>query len=298
MNANFRIRRPKLFTAVAVLVMAAAGVFAVRAAVTLAYFIAQGLDNSVRLTWETATELDNAGFYVRRSLLQNGSFNRISSFIPSRGDSLTGATYVFTDTNVVLGTLYWYQLETVDFSQNSQYYDPVSALPGSAAATQTAIASTPATATQTATATTTAATATRTPTATPQPTSTLAYPGPATSTPPVIQATQSGISGTAAPTGVETLSADATSSQFGIGGGDQAGSTATLIPLPEFTLEFATATPAAVAMAQQGGPQVPPAQSAAASGWLTPGRLLFLGFILLVWVILGVWFYLSMKRVQ
>jgi hypothetical protein len=296
--------------AVVLLLLAASSAVVVLAAVTLTYFIADGLETSVRLRWETASELDNAGFYVRRSLTQSGSFVRISAFIPSRGDSLIGATYAYTDTDVLIGTVYWYQLETVDFSQNSQFYDPVSALPGSAFATQTAIAATPATATPTATGTATSAnsaipTLTRTATATFAPTGTSAYPGPATATQAAFQASPtSGSALGSTPASTASLPPDATASQAGQVGGDQALSTATLIPLPQFTFEFSTpvpaeASPAALAMApgedaenRASQPEPSPA------GWFTPGRLLFLGFILLVWVILGAWFIFSMKRMQ
>jgi hypothetical protein len=32
--------------------------------------------------------------------------------------------------------------------------------------------------------------------------------------------------------------------------------------------------------------------------WFTTERLIFLGFILLIWVILGGWFYLSYRRLE
>ncbi len=296
--------------AVVLLLVAASSAVVVLAAVTLTYFIADGLETSVRLRWETASELDNAGFYVRRSLSQSGSFDRISAFIPSRGDSLIGATYAYTDTNVIIGTVYWYQLETVDFSQNSQFYDPVSAVPGSASATQTAIAAAPATVTPTATRTATSAnsatpTLTRTPTTTFAPSSTSAYPGPATATQAAIQASPtSGSAPGNTPASTAGLTPDAAASQTGQVGGGQALSTATLIPLPQFTLEFSTptpaeASPAALAMAPEEDAENGASQPASSpAGWLTPGRLLFLGFILLVWVILGVWFFFSMKRMQ
>jgi hypothetical protein len=297
----------KAVLAVLIILSAAWSVIAVKAAVTLTYFVAQGQADSIRLTWETASELDNSGYYIRRSLTQTGQFNRISSFIPSIGDSLIGATYFFTDTSVTIGIVYWYQLESVDFSQNSQLYDPVSAVAGSAFATQTAIARTPTATVSTATATTISATATSTPirTATQAPTSTGAYPGPATSTLPVLQPASTTIppgGGNLASTELPT--ADLTNSSAALTAGNAAPGTATLIPLPEITLEFSTpapgsSTPGAIAMGS--GAQAGPTSAdtgPSSSGWLTPGRMVFLGLILLVWVLLGVWFFFSMKRVQ
>lgn len=102
-----------------------------KAAVTLVYFRAIAGNGEVVLLWETATELDNAGFYVNRSTLENGTYQRIhQTIIAPRGDGLTGAVYEFADTNVINGNTYWYRLESLDFGQQSQFYDPVSAVPG------------------------------------------------------------------------------------------------------------------------------------------------------------------------
>jgi hypothetical protein len=38
-----------------------------------------------------------------------------------------------------------------------------------------------------------------------------------------------------------------------------------------------------------GGPQDP---------WRSPGRYLFIGFIVLIWVLLGGWFYFSMRKIE
>lgn len=292
-----------------VLLAAASSVFIVKAAVTLTYFIAQGQANSIRLTWETASELDNSGYYIRRSLTETGTYNRISAFIPSLGDSLVGATYYYTDTNVTIGTVYWYQLESVDFSQNSQFYDPVSAVAGSDFATQTAIARTPtataSTPTATATVNTATPTSTRTATQIPAATATGAYPGPATSTLPVFQSSPTAVNPVATVPATSSLPTPiAGTSTATAAPGEANTGAATLIPLPEITLIFETpepdtATPAAIAMSS--GEQASPAiaeSASSSSGWLTPGRLIFLGLILLVWVILGVWFFVSMKRVQ
>lgn len=306
---NFLVNKlsSKAARALLIFCIALCSVIVVKAAVTLTYFIAQGQADSIRLTWETASELDNSGYYVRRSLSQTGQFNRISSFIPSTGDSLIGATYRYTDTNVIIGTIYWYQLESVDFSQNSQFYDPVSAVAGSEFATQTAIASTPSATSSIPTSTTAPATTTPTPTrtATQAPSSTSAYPGPASSTPPVFQPSPTPV----APVGgnVETTivpTADLTNVSAVQLTGDVTSGTATLVPLPEITLDFSTPIPGTAAPEAIAMNSAAPANSSDAdtrspsSGWLTPGRLIFLGLILLVWVILGVWFFISMKRVQ
>ena len=102
------------------------GVKNVMAAVDLRYFRANALETKITIEWGTATELDHAGFYVTRALTSNGVYQRISPFIYARGDSLTGADYVYDDQNVEAGITYWYKLESIDTSQRSNYSNPVS----------------------------------------------------------------------------------------------------------------------------------------------------------------------------
>lgn len=102
----------------------------VNAAVTLSYFIAIPGDSVITLEWETATEFNNAGFYVTRSLTQDGLFERISDFIPAEGLGIQGAQYQYSDTNVTNGTTYYYILEAIDTSQFIEYYGPISSTAG------------------------------------------------------------------------------------------------------------------------------------------------------------------------
>ncbi|OQX60898.1 MAG: hypothetical protein B5M51_09465 [Anaerolinea sp. 4484_236] len=64
----------------------------VSAAITLNYFTATLEGEEVYLEWETASEMDLAGFYVVRSLSPDAEYTRISSFIYGEGD-ITGALY-------------------------------------------------------------------------------------------------------------------------------------------------------------------------------------------------------------
>ena len=139
------------------------------AAVTLASFTAFGEDNVVWIEWETATELDNSGFYVWRSQSEDGAYNRISPLIPSEGDPLIGAFYEHEDRDVANGTRYWYKLETIDLGQASEFFGPISAIPGAPTPAGTVTLTTIATHTLTPTATRTIS----------PPTSTSATPYPA-----------------------------------------------------------------------------------------------------------------------
>jgi hypothetical protein len=129
--------------------------------VTLIRFTARSLTGlpEVYVEWETATEIDTAGFYVQRSLTnQADSYTRVSPFVPAEGDSVTGALYDWNDITTTLNTTYYYRLEEVptDAAEPPILYDPVSVVAG-------------VTATQ---APPTSSTATRTPTYTPTPTRT------------------------------------------------------------------------------------------------------------------------------
>ncbi|MFO0853605.1 MAG: SBBP repeat-containing protein [Planctomycetia bacterium] len=86
-------------------------------AITLVYFHASaGKDGSVTLTWETATEVDNAGFNLYRSRKKDGDYKKINdTLIPAMGNATTGAKYSYTDTPPAKGT-YYYKLEDVDYN--------------------------------------------------------------------------------------------------------------------------------------------------------------------------------------
>jgi hypothetical protein len=125
----------------------------VYANVTLVSFTATYLSGKqeMRIDWETATELDTVGFYVARSNSFTGPFAHVSPFIPHEGDTVLGATYVYTDGIPALNQTYYYLLEAVNADQTIDPHGPI-----------TATAGVPATNTPTAT-----STRTRTPTFTP-----------------------------------------------------------------------------------------------------------------------------------
>ena len=101
----------------------------VKAVVTVDLFEAYAYDGLVQIIWSTASELDNAGFYVLRSPTQVGEYERISNFIPGTGDSY-GDVYDWDDTAVVDGTTYWYKLEAIDNNNSSEFFGPIWATPG------------------------------------------------------------------------------------------------------------------------------------------------------------------------
>ena len=142
-----------------------------RAAIDLVSFTAAPGDGHILLAWETATEFDNAGFFIVRSQAEDGEYIRISPFIQAEGDGVTGAEYEYEDQDVTNGVLYYYKLEAIGNDQSSEFYGPVTAI----LPTPTPTATNTSTPTRTPTSTATR-TATRTPTRTP-------FSTPATLTP-------------------------------------------------------------------------------------------------------------------
>lgn len=93
-------------------------------AVTLIAFTADAAGGQVTLTWETGTEINNAGFNLYRATSAAGPYVRINdSLIVPKGDVLTGARYRFDD-HPGAGYFY-YKLEDVDYNGVSTAHGPV-----------------------------------------------------------------------------------------------------------------------------------------------------------------------------
>lgn len=103
-------------------------IFQSPAAVTLAGFEAQQVGDHVRVTWETVSELDNAGFNLYRGTSADGPDVQLNdALIPSQSPgSPEGFTYTYEDRrDLVSGTTYWYWLEDLDMSGVLTRHDPV-----------------------------------------------------------------------------------------------------------------------------------------------------------------------------
>lgn len=99
--------------------------------VELASFTASPGARRVALAWETASELDTAGYHVWRSETEGWGYARITkTLIPARGTPTQGATYAFEDRRLKPRRTYFYKLEDVDTSGNGTFHGPVSATPG------------------------------------------------------------------------------------------------------------------------------------------------------------------------
>jgi len=97
-------------------------------AITLASFAAEAGVGSVTLAWQTAAEIDNAGFNVYRAAAPDGPYTKVNSaLIAAEGDPTSGASYSFLDQELQPGT-YYYKLEDVDLSGVTTLHGPASAV--------------------------------------------------------------------------------------------------------------------------------------------------------------------------
>lgn len=77
----------------------------------------QPAGDPIIVRWSTETEVNTAGFNVYRALAEAGPWEKINPrLIPGSPDPLRGGSYVFTDTQVIAGVTYWYELEEVELS--------------------------------------------------------------------------------------------------------------------------------------------------------------------------------------
>lgn len=259
-----------------------------QASVLLLYFRASAGENSVRLEWQTAGELNVSGFNLSRSVNPQSDFIQVNqNLIPAGGDSLLGQIYGLNDTSLSSNTTYYYRLEIVRTDQTRAVYGPLQIATGSNSTaevsltpgiTQGAATTQPAGSTPSRTPTTRATnnmTATNTLVATPVPTQTFTP----TNSPTV----------TVTPTSTDTPTAPV-----------QIVDTLTPVILPDFA---ATETAIVIALSTQIAqitPEItetPEGPQAVLSGndWLRIGLLVL---VAAVWVLLGIWLYIYLSRLN
>ena len=84
--------------------------------VELAHFHVARTEAGVVIKWATASEVDNAGFNLRRSLTRDGGFTLLNpALIAGAGTTGERQEYTFTDASAKPGVEYYYQLEEVAF---------------------------------------------------------------------------------------------------------------------------------------------------------------------------------------
>jgi hypothetical protein len=87
--------------------------------VMLSTFEADANPGAIIVSWSTAFELSHLGFRVHRAKQAAGEYACLTPLIAPPGP------YSFVDTNVMAHATYYYRLEAVDRSGQSEFYGPV-----------------------------------------------------------------------------------------------------------------------------------------------------------------------------
>ena len=75
----------------------------------------------VMITWSTQSELNNAGFFIKRSQQKDGEFKVINAtMVPGAGTTSEKQFYTYTDTTAQPNVVYYYQIEDVSLDGNRQ----------------------------------------------------------------------------------------------------------------------------------------------------------------------------------
>ncbi len=94
--------------------------------VELTSFVAAAMATGVELTWETASEQDNLGFNILRTMGMRERSTINVSLIPGAGTTLEPMFYSYVDHDVAVGSTYRYWLEQIDFQGTTELFGPVS----------------------------------------------------------------------------------------------------------------------------------------------------------------------------
>ena len=79
------------------------------------------LTGQVVIRWETQSELNNAGFFIKRSQQKKGNFVTINAaMIPGAGTTSEKQSYTYTDTTAQPNVVYFYQIEDVSLDGQRQ----------------------------------------------------------------------------------------------------------------------------------------------------------------------------------
>ena len=74
---------------------------------------------AVVIMWSTQSELNNAGFFIKRSRQRDGEFQIINAtMIPGAGTTSEKQFYTYTDTTAQANVVYYYQIEDVSLDGN------------------------------------------------------------------------------------------------------------------------------------------------------------------------------------
>jgi len=96
-------------------------------AIELSHFSATVFQGKqIKVTWQTATETNCAGFHLWRSESKNNNYIRLTtSLIPGSGNSVSKHEYNYIDKQVLSNIFYWYKIEELSRDGKSTFYGPV-----------------------------------------------------------------------------------------------------------------------------------------------------------------------------
>jgi len=97
-------------------------------ALLLLVLLAGGCSAPVRVTWETETEMNTAGFNLYRGLSPDGPFDvKVNeTLIPPSADPLTGQAYAYIDRTARAGATYYYELQEIERDGRINTHGPIS----------------------------------------------------------------------------------------------------------------------------------------------------------------------------
>ncbi|MCB9129702.1 MAG: hypothetical protein H6647_02075 [Anaerolineales bacterium] len=96
-------------------------------AVVLADFGAAAQTDHILVTWETVSEIDNAGFNLYRSTSDAAPGEQLASVASQAPGSAQGFSYSYQDFAVEAGQTYYYWLEAVDLNGSTSLNGPINA---------------------------------------------------------------------------------------------------------------------------------------------------------------------------
>ena len=92
--------------------------------IELAAFAATAQGQAVTLTWQTLSEIDNAGFNLYRRAAHESDWSLLTdALVPAAGGPTFGADYSYLDESVLPGLTYYYMLEDVEFDGTTTRHD-------------------------------------------------------------------------------------------------------------------------------------------------------------------------------
>lgn len=94
--------------------------------VELIYFNGNQKDDRVELRWGTATEVNNYGFEIHRSLASESGPWEVLGFVEGHGTIYSANDYSFSDSTLISSGKIYYRLYQIDTDGNTKHSDVIS----------------------------------------------------------------------------------------------------------------------------------------------------------------------------